>query len=116
APRPRLAPARALAVQPRLLESHEPTAALAVTGQPQILNQLRELQAELGLSYLFITHNIGVVEVLAHRVAVMRGGRLLEQGDALRALSKPGHAYTQELLRAVPRVAGGEPVQGFPRP
>ncbi|MFN7410169.1 MAG: dipeptide ABC transporter ATP-binding protein [Pseudomonadota bacterium] len=114
--RQRIAIARALAVQPRLLVCDEPTSALDVSVQAQILNLLRELQAELGLSYLFITHNIGVVEVLAHRVAVMRGGRLLEQGDALRALSKPGHAYTQELLRAVPRVAGGEPVQGFPRP
>jgi peptide/nickel transport system ATP-binding protein len=103
-------------VQPRLLVCDEPTSALDVSVQAQILNLLRELQAELGLSYLFITHNIGVVEVLAHRVAVMRGGRLLEQGDAVRVLSKPGHAYTQELLRAVPRVAGGEPVQGFPRP
>jgi peptide/nickel transport system ATP-binding protein len=114
--RQRIAIARALAVQPRLLVCDEPTSALDVSVQAQILNLLRELQAELGLSYLFITHNIGVVEVLAHRVAVMRGGRLLEQGDAVRVLSKPGHAYTQELLRAVPRVAGGEPVQGFPRP
>jgi peptide/nickel transport system ATP-binding protein len=72
--------------------------------QAQILNLLETLQRELGLSYLFITHNIGVVEYIADEVAVMQAGRIVEQGQSEQVLSAPGHAYTRTLLGAVPRL------------
>ena len=72
--------------------------------QAQILNLLRQLQRELGVSYLFITHNIGVVEYIADRVAVMQAGQIEEQGPSEQVLSRPTSAYTRTLLDAVPRL------------
>ncbi|NRH41764.1 dipeptide ABC transporter ATP-binding protein [Pseudomonas sp. MS15a(2019)] len=107
--RQRIAIARALIVEPQVLVCDEPTSALDVSVQAQILDLLRELQAERGLAYLFITHNFGVVEYLADRIAVMDGGHIVEQGSAERVLRAPAHAMTQRLLAAVPRLDFGTP-------
>jgi peptide/nickel transport system ATP-binding protein len=105
--RQRIAIARALAVRPKLIICDEPTSALDVSVQAQILNLLRQLQRQLGVSYLFITHNIGVVEYIADNVAVMRAGRIEEQGSCDRVLGNPEREYTKTLLAAVPRVRSG---------
>lgn len=102
--RQRIAIARVLAVNPRLIVCDEPTSALDVSVQAQILNLLKELQTNLGLAYLFITHNISVVEYIADEVAVMYLGRIVERGTVDEVLTHPRHPYTQALLSAVPVV------------
>jgi peptide/nickel transport system ATP-binding protein len=102
--RQRIAIARALSVEPRLIVCDEPTSALDVSVQAQILNLLKELQRRKGLAYLFITHNISVIEFLAHEVAVMYLGRIVERGNVEEVLSSPKHPYTRALLSAVPEL------------
>jgi peptide/nickel transport system ATP-binding protein len=102
--RQRIAIARALAVEPKILILDEPTSALDVSVQAQILDLLQDLQRETGMAYLFITHNFGVVEYFADRVAVMDAGHIVELGIAAQVLQTPVHAVTKELLAAVPRL------------
>src|SRR3984957_15792253 len=105
--RQRVMIAMALACRPALLIADEPTTALDVTIQAQILQLIRALQAEMGMSVLFITHNLGVVAQIADRVAVMYAGLIVEQGDVATVFASPLHPYTRALLRSIPRVEGG---------
>jgi len=101
--RQRVMIAMALALEPDLLIADEPTTALDVTTQAQILHLIADLQKRLGIGVLFITHDFGVVAEIAHRIVVMRAGEVVEQGSAADILGAPQHEYTQALLAAVPR-------------
>ena len=98
----RVAIARALTLRPKLIVCDEPVAALDVSVRAQVLNLMKDLQAELGMAYLFIIHDLALVEVIADRVAVMRAGRMIEQGTVEQVFSQPAHSYTRELLDAIP--------------
>jgi oligopeptide/dipeptide ABC transporter ATP-binding protein len=114
--RQRVMIAMALACSPRLLIADEPTTALDVTIQAQILELIAKLQAELGMAVLLITHDLGVVAETAHRVAVMYAGRVVEEAPVFELFERPRHPYTAGLLRSRPRldVGGGKlvPIEG----
>lgn len=100
----RVSIARALLLEPRLLILDEPTSALDVSVQAQILNLLDELRREIGLTYLFISHDLSVVEYLSDRIGVMYLGKVAEIGETEAIIHRPAHPYTQALLASVPRV------------
>ena len=101
--RQRISIARALASNPSFIVCDEPTSALDVSVQAQVLNLLKKLQKDLGLTYLFISHDMAVVRVMAHRIGVLKSGKLVEENDAASLIENPQQPYTQMLMDATPR-------------
>ena len=99
----RIGIARALALQPKILALDEPVSALDVSIQAGIINLLLDLQHEFNLTYLFVSHDLSVVKHLAHQVAVMQHGKIVEYGDADDVFTNPRHSYTRQLLAAIPQ-------------
>ena len=102
--RQRISIARALASRPDFIVCDEPTSALDVSVQAQVLNLLKELQRDLGLTYLFITHDLAVVRVMAHRIGVLKSGQLVEEQDTATLIESPQSDYTRMLIRSAPRI------------
>ncbi|MFP5387903.1 MAG: ATP-binding cassette domain-containing protein, partial [Thermoleophilia bacterium] len=100
--RQRIGIARAIALRPKLIVADEPVSALDVSIRAQIVNLLADLQEELGLAYLFVAHDIGIVRHVSDRIAVMHEGKIVEEGAADRVCEQPRDAYTKQLLAAVP--------------
>ena len=102
--RQRISIARALASRPDFIVCDEPTSALDVSVQAQVLNLLKELQRDLGLTYLFITHDLAVVRVMAHTIGVLKSGQLVEEQDTATLIESPASDYTKMLIRSAPRI------------
>ena len=105
--RQRISIARALASNPQFIVCDEPTSALDVSVQAQVLNLLKQLQRDLQLTYLFISHDMAVVRVMAHRIGVLKDGRLVEENEAGKLIESPQQPYTRMLMESTPRFAGG---------
>ena len=108
--RQRISIARALASRPDFIVCDEPTSALDVSVQAQVLNLLKELQRDLGLTYLFITHDLAVVRVMAHTIGVLKSGQLVEEQDTATLIESPESGYTKMLIRSAPRIRDDRPV------